>query len=83
MQKLSLPVSNLMAMSVTNFPGPPLRTAPANGLTLTVNITAARGNNFASPSGGYDRFANKMEKMVKDLIRHITESEAALGDYNY
>ena len=57
--------------------------APVIGLPLPVNVTAARANDFSPPQGGYDRFTEKMEAMVKDLIRHATESEVAVVDLHH
>ena len=53
---------------------------PVIGLPTPVNVTAAQANDFSPPQGGYERFTRKMKAMVKDLIRHTSESEVTVVD---
>ena len=53
---------------------------PVIGLPMPVNIPAAQTNDFAPPQGGYGRFAEKMEEMLKELTIHATESEVPFVD---
>ena len=54
--------------------------APAIGLPLPVNVAAAEVGNFSPPQGGYGRFTEKLEALVKELDCHATESEVASID---
>jgi len=51
--------------------------APVIGLPLPVNVAAAKAGDFSPPQGGYGRFTEKLEALVKELIRHAAESEVA------
>jgi lysophospholipase L1-like esterase len=54
--------------------------APILGLPLPVNVRAARAADFAPPLEGYDRFTKKLDALLKALVSHAGEGEAALID---
>ncbi len=64
-------------------PGPAPRHGAGHRPSLTGQRHRCTGKRFFSTSGGYDRFTEKMEATVKDLIRHATESEVAVVDLHH
>ena len=54
--------------------------APAIGLPLPVDVSAAQAGDFSPPLGGYARFAKKMEEIVEELSGRASESEVIVID---
>ena len=45
-----------------------------------IHVAAARNGEFSPPHGGYDRFVERMDRLVDALVRHAGESDVALVD---